>query len=344
MSVVDASAESTPHAAGPVSWISTAPIPAEERLAWWSDMVYQAVMPVSIRCRNAAAFRGHAETVELPRSQVAAFSFSSMTARRSPLQIRRHDTEAYYIVVVRGGALRLEQQRRVACLGRGDMTLFSTSHPLVCDFRGAGGQVELTLLRLSRTALPLTAGRADELLGERLPGLAGSAALLGTFLSDLPSAARSCGSAELAGLDDIAVALATTVLAARLGRLRDLPADTRAAVLRTRISTFIDQHLANPELRPAAIAASQHISLRTLHALFHDEPETVASTIRRRRLEHCREELADPSLAGRTIGEIAARWGFRGSADFSRAFRRAYGIAPSQARRRGEAPGNGTKS
>ncbi|MGW1991978.1 helix-turn-helix domain-containing protein [Embleya sp. NPDC001921] len=70
--------------------------------------------------------------------------------------------------------------------------------------------------------------------------------------------------------------------------------------------------------------------------MFRDEPETVASTIRRRRLEHCREEPADPSLAGRTIGEIAARWGFRSSADSSRAFRHAYGISPSQARLRAE--------
>ncbi|MCZ0980719.1 helix-turn-helix transcriptional regulator [Streptomyces diastatochromogenes] len=66
--------------------------------------------------------------------------------------------------------------------------------------------------------------------------------------------------------------------------------------------------------------------------LFREEPETIGATIRRLRLERSRADLADPRLGHRAIGEIASRWGFRHQADFSRAFRRAYGMAPSDFR------------
>ena len=60
---------------------------------------------------------------------------------------------------------------------------------------------------------------------------------------------------------------------------------------------------------------------------------TVAGWIRSRRLERCRRDLADPSLAARPVAAIAARWGFSSAADFSRAFRTAHGVPPAEYRR-----------
>ena len=46
---------------------------------------------------------------------------------------------------------------------------------------------------------------------------------------------------------------------------------------------FIQQHLDDPGLSPAEIAAAHHISLRLLHKLFQEQGETVAGWIRARR-------------------------------------------------------------
>lgn len=207
--------------------------------------------------------------------------------------------------------VRLEQARGVACLGPGDMALFSSSKPLTCDFLDNGGPVRLTLLRLPRAFLPLADGRADCLLAERLPSRSGSGALLGPYLTSLPEAARTAGPAELARLGAIGVDLAASLLAARIGDQHSLPAETRRTALLARISAFIDHHLTDPSLDPAAIAAHHHISVHTLHHLFQDEPESVAATIRRRRLERCHADLTESHLHHRTIGETALRWGFR---------------------------------
>lgn len=319
-------------AAGPVVAVDTDDLAVPDRFGWWNDMVGQEVMPVSIRSPDAHRFRGRVEAVRLPHSQVAAFGFSALTARRSPAHIRRADPETYFLVLVRQGAVRLEQAREVACLGPGDMALFSSSRPLTCGFRDNGGSAVLTLLRLSRALLPLADGRADRLLAEPLPSTSGSGALLGPYLTSLPEAARTAGPAELARLGAIGVDLAASLLAARNGDQQTLPAETRETALLARISAFIDSHLGDPLLDPAAVAAHHHISVRTLHHLFRGEPESVAATIRRRRLERCHAELTEPGPRHRTIGETALRWGFRHPADFSRAFRRRYGIPPSEVR------------
>ncbi|EDY53391.1 helix-turn-helix domain-containing protein [Streptomyces clavuligerus] len=104
------------------------------------------------------------------------------------------------------------------------------------------------------------------------------------------------------------------------------------AELVERISAFIDRRLGDPALGPGGIAAHHHMSVRSLHLLFRGQPETVSAMIRRRRLERCRADLADPRQRSRTITEIAARWGFRHPAQFSRAFRAAYGTAPRELR------------
>lgn len=312
---------------------STDAVPPAERFAWWTDMVADHVMPVTARSEYAARFRASVEAVDMPGTQVSSFSFSPMSARRSLRQIRRVDPENYYVVLVRGGAIRLTQERRTACVEPGGMVLLSTSHPVECDFVDRGRQVRTTMLMLPRTALPLGPGRADRLLAEPFPVHSGAAALLGPYLTQLPHAARDCASIELARLGAVGVDLAATVLATRLGALSSLPAETRKNLLLTRIQAFIEEHLPDSDLTPKAIATHHHLSVRTLHQLFREEPESVATTIRRRRLERARTDLLDPALKHRTIAETAARWGFRNPGDFSRAFRAEFGESPGEARR-----------
>jgi AraC-like DNA-binding protein len=99
-----------------------------------------------------------------------------------------------------------------------------------------------------------------------------------------------------------------------------------------RIEAFIEHNLGDPELTPAEIAAHHHISLSYLHRLFQPQELTVAASIRRRRLEHARADLADPALRSQPVQAIAARWSFRHAADFSRAFRAAHGMPPGSYR------------
>ncbi|GAA1771401.1 helix-turn-helix transcriptional regulator [Nonomuraea bangladeshensis] len=76
-----------------------------------------------------------------------------------------------------------------------------------------------------------------------------------------------------------------------------------------------------------------HISVRYLHHIFRQEEQTIGGYIRGQRLERCRADLTDGRHAGRSVTEIAARWGFADAAAFNRAFRSAYGMPPGVYRR-----------
>ncbi|ABW16049.1 transcriptional regulator, AraC family [Parafrankia sp. EAN1pec] len=289
-------------------------------------------MPTTMASDHADCFRGRIDVSGLSGTTVVALTFSPLSGRRSPALIRHHDPEDYYLFMVHGSPIRLEQSGNVTCLTAGDMALFDTSHPLAADFLDHGRQKRVTLMRLPRASLPLPGGTTDCLLGNTLLTRTPTGALLGQFLSGFRENAAACGSAELHRLGRIGFDLAVTFLASHIDAQHTLPVETREHVLRARIDAFIEHNLGDRGLRPATIAAHHHISVRTLHQLFQGQPETVSAMIRRRRLERCKVDLLNPQLRHHTIGDISARWGFRHPADFSRAFRAAYGAPPRDLR------------
>ncbi len=158
-------------------------------------------------------------------------------------------------------------------------------------------------------------------------------AVLARFIASLGAHGSECTPQELRRMGTVAIELAAACLAQRIDAYGELPAETRARALRERIDAFIEHNLGDPALSPGLIAAAHGISVRALHALFRTETESVAATVRRRRLERCRTDLTRPALAARPVHEIAARWCFTNAPAFSRAFRSTYGISPSALRR-----------
>ena len=102
----------------------------------------------------------------------------------------------------------------------------------------------------------------------------------------------------------------------------------RGAELRVRILQFIEGHIAEPALGPVDAASAMRISVRHLHRLFSGTGKTLGDHIWARRLEHCRDDFANPLLRGRTITEIAFSWGFSDAAHFSHSFKKRFGISP----------------
>jgi AraC-like DNA-binding protein len=103
-----------------------------------------------------------------------------------------------------------------------------------------------------------------------------------------------------------------------------------------RVLAYIEQRLADPSLSPDSIAEAHGISRRYLFKLFAAEELTVAGFIRSRRLERCARDLAN-SGTDQTIGLVAARWGLPDHRHFSRVFKAAYGVTPTEFRRQAPA-------
>ena len=89
------------------------------------------------------------------------------------------------------------------------------------------------------------------------------------------------------------------------------------------------QHLHDPNLGPEQIARVHFVSTRYVHKLFAASGSGVSAWIRDRRLTGA---LLDVRGTDTPIAMVAARWGYRDPASFSRAFRTAYGRAPREVR------------
>jgi len=104
-----------------------------------------------------------------------------------------------------------------------------------------------------------------------------------------------------------------------------------------RLCQTIETLLPDPDLSLRRVADEEGVSPRYVQKLFASANETFSHYLRSRRLERCRIDLASPQHARLSISEICFRWGFNGSAHFSRAFREQYGRSPREFRNACEA-------
>ncbi|SEQ99371.1 helix-turn-helix domain-containing protein [Streptomyces radiopugnans] len=148
----------------------------------------------------------------------------------------------------------------------------------------------------------------------------------------LADESAGCTASDRVRLGHTALDLATAVLAHHLDDEATVPSRSPRHVLFLRMTAFIDRHLHQPDLDPAAVAAAHQISLRYLHRVFQEHGTSVGAYIRQRCLDRCRRDLADPGLRHLTVHAIGARWAFARPADFSRAFRAATGMPPGRYR------------
>jgi AraC-like DNA-binding protein len=133
-----------------------------------------------------------------------------------------------------------------------------------------------------------------------------------------------------------AATLATTSTELAMALLASAAQDERysrpvlAETLLTRIRAYVQRHIADPELRPDTIAAAHNISVRYLYKICSQADLSLEQWITGQRLEGAREELARPGSPQRSVAMVAQQWGFRDPAHFSRRFRAAYGLSPSE--------------
>ncbi|WP_264924490.1 AraC family transcriptional regulator [Streptomyces sp. A012304] len=208
----------------------------------------------------------------------------------------------------------------------GDLFVCEGGEPFALH-RQEAADFELHLVRIPRRAMALTDGQARD-LGRRAPFADGAVApLLVPFvrgLADAPAYAPATA-VHLAG--SVAELVALLAVEDIDSGPRDGGAE-RGQLVRG-IRAHVDGRLWDRELTPGAVAAAQHISLRYLHKLFEGHGSTIGRWIQHRRLEEARRELARPGLYDTTVAAVARRWGFASATHFSRAFRAAYGVPPS---------------
>ncbi|MFD5384401.1 helix-turn-helix domain-containing protein [Streptomyces sp. NPDC127074] len=201
---------------------------------------------------------------------------------------------------------------------------------------------QAVVVQLPRSAVPIPSCASRNLTRGPVPLRNGPGVVLARFLEGVADQCAMLESAPVGRLGSAVIDLSAMFLTSMMER-REVISPSPKTELIKEIKRFVIQHLNEPRLSPALIAAEHHISLRYLQHLFQQDQRTVRGFIRQERLERCRADLADASHARRTVGEIRARWGFQDDAVFGRVFKKTYGVSPGEYRK-GRIQGPGSRA
>ena len=314
--------------------IHTDDVSPADRLDYVQEITAATWVPMECRAETGT-YWGVFRASGLGAMQVVVMDILPITVRRTPELISQADPDYLKLLLVCGeGSTVVTQEGRQARISAAEFTLYDTRRPYQVECAvGQDGPTRLLTFMFPPSLLPLPRSRVPGLTALRIPATTGLGDLTAQFLLQLARNVDHYSPSEAARLSTAALEVLATRLAHELDFDNWESPEARRHALLTTVQGFIQQHLGDPQLSPGAIAAAHHISLRSLHQLFHDEGLTVAGWIRQRRLERCRRDLADPALAARPVAAIAATWGFTSAADFSRAFRAAHGLPPAEYRR-----------
>lgn len=302
-------------------------LPPAERLDRFNDFHVNSCHPMRATSPDPEGFGATVRAVDLGTMDVAEMSCSPSELHRTPRLIRQADPELCAVLFTRGGELGVIQGGREATLTGQDFALCDSSRPLSVRITGPG-PVTLIRAQVPRAILPLTDRQTDRLVATRMSGQEGMGVLLTQFLSGVTSGSASYRPADVARLSTVALDLLTATLTHHLETAPRTPDESRRRTLLTRIEAFVQANLHDPNLSPQVIADAHHISVSYLHRLFQTRDTTVGALIRHQRLERARRDLTDPRLGDTPVHQIAARWGFKEHAAFTRMFRAAYDTAP----------------
>ncbi|WP_193096353.1 helix-turn-helix domain-containing protein [Brevibacterium sp. FME17] len=305
----------------------------------WKSLVSDSFVPLDTEPQRRGGFRGAISARDYDSVVMSYISANPHAVLRTPSLISA-DTgtgagtggqgagrSSYYKVSLqlKGHGLLVQDGREVS-LAPGSLAIYDTSRPYTlsfdCDFSSY-----VMMFPQSRVNLPAETVRqltATSIGAEHQLGVAATQ-LITQAGAMLPTLSRSVG-IRLAGN---VVDLLATVMADELSAT-EAPGERQR--LWSQITTYIKDHLADPQLTPSTIAAAHFMSVRALHQIFEGSGETVSSEIRRLRIDRCREGLADPLQAQVPVAAIGARWGLSDPAHFSRLFRNVVGSPPAQYR------------
>ncbi|MFG2577090.1 AraC family transcriptional regulator [Streptomyces sp. NPDC048481] len=310
----------------------TTDLPESARFEAWTERMGRTHAPMHLDSERTADYRGRQRVIGLGDVTLWPATFDQLVFRRTPKLIRRSDPETYHLSLLLRGEGAADWGRQRTAYRVHDFHTNSSSRPGEI-FTGAD-PVTIVGVEVPRALVAVPARHADRVLGSLISGREGVGALLAQFLLQLVSDTSVYEPADAPRLGTVVTDLVTTAFAHAADADLRLPPETRGRTLVLRVKTFIRRHLDDPGLTPATIAAAHHISRSYLYRLFQVEGLTVASYIRDQRLDNARRELLDPRLRALPVHAVAARWGFPRAAEFTRAFRTAYGLPPGELRER----------
>lgn len=310
----------------PVARFSTHSFAAPERHDAWRSLVSAVFEPTPPSGRQWLDLQAEVQSVHFGHALVVRATAESQHFTRTRRLIATEGLDHYLIQVYRRGVCDGTYGETQNTVRPGDIKVIDLTQP----FHTLNTDFDNTTLTLPRVALAPLLAQPDSMHGTVLHRESPLARVLAAHIHALSEVSGTLSTAE-----GIALAAGTARLVAAClgagGRAREETLPYRVDAIGQAVRDFIDRNITLPELGPDLLARRFRMSRAQIYRLFTEE-HGVAAYIQARRLHHCFLAITNPAQANHRINEIAFDFGFTSEAHFSRAFRRTFGVSPTEAR------------
>jgi AraC-like DNA-binding protein len=269
----------------------------------------------------AANFASHAVTYQLPRAVLASVASVAQALSRGPAEIARGGDQFVLYLQLTGDldATYGGQRRKI---GPGDVVIIDYGREIV----SRASDFEIIYLLVPRDRVP-SQFLAPAAHGAVFTAVSGRGQLLSRSIETLFQTMDRLTLGEAEAAVDAMLTLAAGALegwmAEQLGSI-----GSEGTMIENALA-FIDRNLANAQLSPTLVEANLPLSRSALYRLF--EPHGgVRNVILQRRLERSMRALLVGDASKPALRTIARNHGFSSEEQFSRAFRKRFGLAPYQ--------------
>lgn len=307
--------------------VTTTGIEPASRSRHWHETIARTYFPLDLTFKRPESFEGELKSWTLGDLSLSRLVSKPLSYRRLPKHLTQARDEEYLITVPVRSEVYFSQCGKDVTCNPGGFILERSHEPY--EFSHDDDNC-LWVLKVSDKVLGGRIRAPGRFCSMQFDAGNGAGGLFTDMLQHIPSrienlteAARTTVGSQL--IDLLVLAVENDERTLTSGR-----SSVRMAHL-TRIEQFIRANLSGPRLSPEQIAAGCGISTRYMHEVFRDTNQTVSQWIRDQRLAACQQELGDPGNQ-RTIAEIAYANGFSDQAQFSRTFRRHFGMSPKDYR------------
>jgi len=295
--------------------------PARRRLALWQDIVCDVF--VQLDCKSDLAdFHGSVAQSKFGEMSLTRVDSSRQRVFRTRSRIARAREDYLLFAFGVHGVGGVVQDGRETLIRPGAFAFYDTTRPYELSFDADFAQ---TILQIPRKTALARLGAVEDMTALAFAADQPLHRLASDFITGLSEVIESVEASVAERLSTQALDLIALAIAPSAARPHG---STYSSALLYRLKSHIHAHLADPNLSLSGTAAALGMSSRHVNNLLAARDQSFGRYVLARRLDQCRRNLADPSLAHRQISEIAFAWGFNDQSHFSRTFKDRFGLSP----------------
>ena len=290
---------------------------AADEVKRWERHNAESLVPLSCRVPPGVAFRAAQVNLQLERIHLALVRGTAHAVVRDEPLVKAAPVDSIAVYAALCGDALVEHAGKRRVIRPGQLLVCDVDRPFLRGFGHGLEELAVKVPRADFTALTGLATVEQPIVVDAGPG----ADPYGRALVRLVGRAVRASSAVPA--DEQAILELVSVVAT--GGAVSLGIAHRAAA-----RAFIDDHLADPTLSAADVAAAAGVSERHLSRLFSCADTSVPRHILARRLDLAYSMLRQGAQAVDRTADVAERCGFTSASYFSTAFRRRFGVTAGE--------------